>query len=164
MTMTARKGAVTRKQKGLIKRARKESETVLQKAKDAPKKSQLDKAIDYFSLGFDSYQISVLLDLPEEKLEKWCKDFPKLEAARKRKTLQHDAEVRQAVLDLALGKCEVRIEEQLLSTAGKPKYTRITKSSVKPELNACREWLDMNNDDAKTNDMHISISFDGEDE
>lgn len=162
--MAARKGAVTKKQKGLLKRARKESEAVLQRKKDAPKKSTLDKAIDYFSLGFDSYQISVLLDIPEEKIEEWCRDFPKLDAARKRKTLLHDAEVRQTVLDLALGKCEVKVEEQLLSTAGKPKYTRITKSSVKPELAACREWLDMNNDDAHSNDMHISVSFDGEDD
>lgn len=158
--MTARKGAVTRNQIGLLKKAKKESKQIL---KDAPKKSLLDKAIDYFSLGYDSYQIALMLDVGEDKIEKWCKDYPKLDSARKRKTLLHDAECRKAILDLATGKCKVKIEEQLLSTSGKPKYTRITTSTCKPELTACKEWLDMNSEEGKDdNDMRITISFDGE--
>ena len=68
--MTARKGAVTRSQKGLLKKAAKESKQILTAA---PKKSLLDKAIDYFSLGYDSYQIALMLDVSEDKIEKWWK-------------------------------------------------------------------------------------------
>lgn len=159
--MTARKGEITKKQKGLIKKAAKESKRTI---KDAVKKSTIDKAIEYFSLGFDSYQIAVMLGIDECKLEKMCKDYPKLDSARKMKTLLHDAECRKAILDLATGKCKVQIEEQLLSTSGKPKYTRITTSTSKPELQAAREWLDMTSDDDSDNGdcMRISISFDGE--
>lgn len=159
--MTARKGAITKSQKGLLKKAEKNAKQTL---KDAPKKSVLDKALDYFGLGFEPYQIAVMLDIDEEKLEKWCKQYPKLEAARQKKTLINDAKCRQAMLDLALGKCEVKIEEQLLSTSGKPKYTRITKSTVKPELGAINKWLDMNSEDECEADkeLKVSITFDGE--
>lgn len=159
--MTARKGTVTRTQKRMLKNAEKVSKETL---KDSPKKSLVDMALDYFGLGFEPYQIAVMLDIDEAKLEEMYKKYPKLEAARQKKTLLNDAKCRQAMLDLALGRCEVKIEEELLSTSGIPQYKRITKSTVKPELNAINKWLDMNSDKQDDDkEIRINITFDGED-
>lgn len=164
--MTVRKGATTKEQNFKLKKEIVKVKKTLrkQKVKDefAPKKSVLDKALEYFSLGFDSYQISAMLDISEEQLDKWCKNYPKLETAKKKKTLLYDAACKKAILDLALGKCKVEIEETLLNTNGQVQYKRMTKQSVKPDLNACKEWLENNENNTDKKDMHVTISFDGE--